>query len=411
MAIREMPQIPVPEPGLTPDGLVLRARAMQSRLRERQAQCEQMGRLPESTNEEFAEAGFYRVVQPRIFGGYEFDVPQFMRLMIEVARGCPASGWVLALTAGHPLLLAAFEPEAQVWAYGEAGDFRAPLVAMPTGVAQPADGGYSVSGNWDYASGCDVATHFMCSAILPGEKTPEGRLRLVTVIVPRTDFTIVDNWDVLGMRGTGSRRVVLKEVFVPHVRTRPGMFGFDDPERPGLVLHPNPMYAGRHLSFLTGELASVAVGIARAALDEYEAMLREKPVLGPPPMLKRFEHHQYQSYFGQAHQLVDTAESALLSAGAHWMEWARMSVELRIPFDDEKDIRIVMVEQKAAAMAAEAVDLLFRTYGTSAAKPGSRLERYVRDMAVLRTHPIMQEDRWRENFSRHHFGLPASGMP
>src|ERR1700722_15562774 len=115
-----------PEPNLTPDVMIARARQMRQMLREQQAACEEAGRILPSTQEHFVKAGFYRIVQPRRFGGYEFDVPTFHRVMIEIARGCPSSGWVLALTAGHPLILARFDEKAQVEAYGNDGAFRAP---------------------------------------------------------------------------------------------------------------------------------------------------------------------------------------------------------------------------------------------------------------------------------------------
>ena len=78
-----------PESDLTPDEMLRRARAMRPVLRERQAECEALGRLPDSTNDEFVKAGFYRILQPRRFGGYEFDLPAFVSVMIEIARGCP----------------------------------------------------------------------------------------------------------------------------------------------------------------------------------------------------------------------------------------------------------------------------------------------------------------------------------
>ena len=81
-----------PEPDLTPEEMLRRDEAMRPVLRERQALCERLGRLPEETNQDFLRAGFYRVVQPRCFGGYEFTLPDFIRVMMEVARGCPESG-------------------------------------------------------------------------------------------------------------------------------------------------------------------------------------------------------------------------------------------------------------------------------------------------------------------------------
>jgi 3-hydroxy-9,10-secoandrosta-1,3,5(10)-triene-9,17-dione monooxygenase len=137
--------VSLPEPDLTPLEMLRRAEALRPVLRERQPLCEQLGRLPEETNDEFLRAGFYRIVQPRMFGGYEFSLPDFIRVMMEVSRGCPESGWVLTLTSGHPeAFIAGFSEQAQREVYGETGDCRAPGVFVPGGSAIPVPGGYRI---------------------------------------------------------------------------------------------------------------------------------------------------------------------------------------------------------------------------------------------------------------------------
>src|SRR2546429_3611534 len=103
VSVRGMAIAP-PEPQLTATELLARAEALRPFLRERQAATERAGRLLDETHAAFVDAGFYRTIQPRRFGGYEFGLRDFVRVMSEVSRGCPSSGWVLALTAGHPHL-------------------------------------------------------------------------------------------------------------------------------------------------------------------------------------------------------------------------------------------------------------------------------------------------------------------
>ena len=98
---RAAPGVPAPEPDLCADELVACAAAMRDTLRSRQMECERLGRLPDATNREYVDAGFFRVLQPRRFGGYELGLEAFLRIAIELSRGCPSSGWVYALTAGH----------------------------------------------------------------------------------------------------------------------------------------------------------------------------------------------------------------------------------------------------------------------------------------------------------------------
>src|SRR6185295_16041588 len=112
------PAIAPPEPDLTPAAMIARATALRGRLRDAQAECEAQGRVSDAVNDQLIRAGFYRVIQPRLFGGYEFDAPTFCRVMMEIARGCPETGWVVALTAGHPLILANFPLDGQAELYG-----------------------------------------------------------------------------------------------------------------------------------------------------------------------------------------------------------------------------------------------------------------------------------------------------
>jgi len=231
------------------------------------------------------------------------------------------------------------------------------------------------------------------------------------IAVPRDDFAIVDNWDAVGMRGTGSRRVVIEDVFIPaaHTIRQPTP---DSPEAnyPGVGVHQNPYYLGPILSMLFIELTAVAVGVARGALDEYEAILRRRQTYFPPAV-PRIEHHEYQRYFGEAFALVDVAEAALQRACRDYVELCRLQAEEGILFDAVADRRLLLFQQHAVRLLVEAVDVLFRTAGTSATKPEARLQRYFRDLAMIRTHVTMQYDRTAESFAAVHFGLrPASIM-
>jgi len=259
--------IPPPEPNITVDELLHRADALRPLLRGRQTECEESGELSLDTNNRFLAAGFYRILQPRRFGGYEFALPDFIRVMIAVARGCSESAWVLALTSGHTVLAAQLPETAQRKVFGSTGDFRAPGVGMPGGVGVPADGGYRVKGAWDYASGCDLATHFFGSSMVhdPATKAPLGN---AWILFDRDQFKIVDNWNVIGMQGTGSRRVVIEDAFVPADRALWFLDGQGRPVRdqPGHALHPNPMYHGWLSPLLISEVAAVSVGAQCSAV-------------------------------------------------------------------------------------------------------------------------------------------------
>ncbi len=382
---------------------------MRGVLRERQAECEAVGRLPEETNRAFIEAGFYRILQPRRFGGLELDLETFFKVMQNIARGCPSSGWVLALTAGHAHLLSVlFSEQAQVEIFGDDGEYRAPASLNGSASATPVDGGYRVTGTWNYCSGIDSATHFIGGgARVVRRDSPQdgtGSERRLLAIVPHGEFTIVEDWDVLGMRGTGSHRVVIDDVFVPEHLTGPAMFDYATVrEAAGRRVHPNPMYrCGRIASVLWGEMAAVAVGIAQGALDVYEGELRTKK-MASPPFATRSEVPEYQRQFGEAWALIAMAEATLLKIGRDYMRFCEEEAAGGEPFGDQRDRQLLLLEQYTTKLAADAVDIMFRTAGTSATRVDSDLQRSFRDMAMIRTHFAAQYERGAQDFGRGHF--------
>jgi len=410
MLVADSIRIDPPEPELTSAVILERARALRPALRERQALCEELGRLPDETNDDFLRAGFYRMLQPRVFGGYEFSVVDFICVMTEVSRGCSESGWVLALTSGHTAaFLSGFPEQAQREVYGVTGDVRVPGVALPGGMAMPTDEGYRISGSWDYASGCDVATHFLGAVIILDAVTRQPAAYGYVLLDPPM-YTIVDNWSVIGMQGTGSKRIVAAEQIVAAHRVQP----FGDPtmsvvaDQPGRRLHTNPLFHGPLVPLLLTELASVAVGTSRGALDVYDEMLRNKksPL---PPFLPAFEAAHYQHHFGHAQGLIDTAEAALFHLGDEYPKLGERALA-GTPSGLEDQRRYQAVVQNILELCWQAMDLMFRTSGASVARRGSLLGRAYKNLAVIRTHITMQGHVTASNVGRLHFGLAPSSI-
>jgi 3-hydroxy-9,10-secoandrosta-1,3,5(10)-triene-9,17-dione monooxygenase len=397
--------IPVPEPDLTPGEMLARAEALRPLLLEEQAATEERGYYSEELHEEFRRAGFYRILQPRRYGGYEFDLPSFARVIMSVARGCPSSGWCLCLGAGHAMNTASlFSEQAQADVFGPDGEFRAPSRGTPLGTAVQVDGGWLVNGTWDYCSGAPYGTHFLPVAL----ESREDPTSVVLALVPREQWTMLDDWgDVLGMRGSGSHSIAVDDALVPeHFVVRKNLLDVDVTNgTPGYELHGNPMYAGRTLGFFYVEIVSIIVGTARAALDEYESILRTRSTY-TPPIIPRYQSHDFQRNFGLALANVDAAESVVLHAAETYMELCRRGVEGGEPFSALEDMRLYTRLQHAMRISWEATDLLFRTGGTSGAKNGQRLQRYYRDLAMARTQFAAQYERSAEWLAREYFSLP-----
>ena len=400
-------KIAVPKPRLTPQRMLQSAVNLRPMLRERQAETEAAGRILEDVAQQCIDAGFFRILQPRRFGGYEFDLPSFVSIAIEIARGCPSTGWAVVFTAGHPHVLSKFPELTQIEAYGDKGEFRAPLAGGQGAAARKVDGGYMINGAWDYASGIDMATHFMATAPIREnmEDEPSG---LLTVLFEKGQYEIVRNWEMFGMQGSGSHRAVVKEQFVPQHRAFDrGLLG------PGAVTPPeerifeNPMYAGPSSNILMSEIAAVAIGTGYAALDCYEEILKRRTT--PRSSKVRAEDREFQVYFGEATALLDTAKAALVGCTQQYMDYCREEVGGKAKFTAEKSARIILVEQQCCRMAGDAVNLMFRMSGSSQIKPGMPMQRYFRDISTLLTHNTMAFDRNYEQVTKMHYGFEQAG--
>jgi len=405
--------IAAPEPELTAQDIIERAVRLRPVLLERQPETERLTHYPKDTHEDFLRAGFYRMLQPRRYGGYEFGLPVFYRVVTEIARGCPSTGWALSLSAAHVLQVAGFfEERAQDEIFGADGDFRAASTVVPVGVARPdGDGHVVLDGTWPYSSGAPYSTHYLGQTLAAGD--PPGPVLLF--VVPRSAFTVLDDWHgVLGLRGSGSNSVRMENARIPAYFTCEASL-VDLPVEGGSVgskLHGNPMYAHRAPSFYHGELAAVMTGIGYAAADEYARVLSGRRLLLEPDRT-RADLHDYQRHLGEALGLIRTAEAALQHTAADWMETCRRGVAGEAPFTMAEDNRLALMFLNAGRLAWDALqNILFRTAGSRHARDGERMQRYFRDAATYWTHvgPSMAEPLFRR-VGCDRLGLPSDHIP
>jgi len=407
--LQSIPRIAPPEPDLDPEELIRRAESMCDMLRSRQDATEAEGNISVETNQALVDAGFYRVVQPKAFGGYGFDLPTYVRMIAAISRGCPETAWVLSLTLGHVYQLSTYPLAAQLDAYGHVGDFRAPEVAARQGVGVAVPGGYRVSGAWDYASGSEHGTHILLVFAVDEPHPNVDSVRMG--LFDRRDYEIVRNWNTIGMQGTGSDRVTLDDIFVPEHRTKPypGAMEMRHTLLPPAFYEDSPLFHGPFRPFTIAESASVVIGAAEGALDLYEEGFRVRRPAGPIKV-SRYELSEYQLNFGKCRALVDTARAALLQASADFMKVADEIQATNEPCSDEVERRITLVLLQGIELAHQAADIIFRTAGSSAARKDSMLGRYWRNICVMRGHVAHQLDSAAINFGRTHFGVPPVGI-
>jgi resorcinol 4-hydroxylase (FADH2) len=246
-------------------------------IKERAVATEQSRRIPAANVEALRSAGLYKIVQPREFGGYEYDFDVLVDLIIDIGRACASTAWVCGLFAAHQWLLAGLPRQAQrdVWDHDPDALLCGSYAPACTAVA---DGdGYKLSGRWAFSSGCDNARWSFCAALLPSRS--DSPPQPAFLIVPASDYSIDDTWDVVGLAGTGSKTLVLKDVFVPGHR----VLRFSETtsgETPGASIYPNRGFNIPMLSVIPSCLAAVAVGAAQGALEDYLAQTSRRITRG-----------------------------------------------------------------------------------------------------------------------------------
>ena len=200
-----------------PADLVVRARALIPVLARRSLEQKQRrGILPE-TIAEMQAAGFFRVLQPRRWGGYEMDLGTFYDIEMALGEGDMSSGWTYGVLGVVSWFLGVMDDRAAQEVWGHDTTTLICSSTMPAGKATAVDGGFRLAGYWRYASGCEHCGWALLGGMVHVENTPpDWRFFLV----PRRDYQTVDTWQVAGLQGTGSIDVILDDVFVPAYRTQ-----------------------------------------------------------------------------------------------------------------------------------------------------------------------------------------------
>jgi 3-hydroxy-9,10-secoandrosta-1,3,5(10)-triene-9,17-dione monooxygenase len=392
---------------LTAADVVASARDLRQAVLADAADAEQRGTYSPELHERFKAAGLYRILQPRRFGGLELGLEPFYRVTIEISSADAGIGWNLCLGSAHALQVATFFPEqAQAELFGD-GHFVGPSRAIPRGTATPVPGGYRVSGSWDYCSGATYSTHLIALALIADSS------ERVMVALTRADYEILDDWggeNTIGLAASASNTIVAEDVFVPaHRVVRYDWKDFEMPEGGtiGFRLHRNPLYLARAMTFFHASINATQIGNARAALQEYEAMMTTRQASFPPP-IPRSESPHYQQWFGEAYSLTDTAELAFFGALDRFAGKCTGFAERGEPFTTADDGAIRDILAQCGRLAWRAVDLMFTSGGTTAARRGSRLQRCFRDAAMFRTHIGAQYDAVFASTARARLGQPLT---
>ena len=282
-----------------------RARALIPRLAERAPAATARRNLPAETIAEYHEAGILKILQPRRFGGLQGRFSLFSRIVEELTFGCASSAWVYAVLAEHQWIVAQYPEKAQVEVWGDNPLAVASSSLAPRAAAKKVAGGWRVSGKFPFSSGCDYAQWAILGVFLGAQGDPHS---VAYVLVPLAEIEIVDDWQVLGLAGTGSKSLVLRDVFVPEHRCVMVADLFAGTP-PGAELYPDYPVVRAPRGFLVSySLPPVAIALGRRAL---ELVCRDLSTRVSRGVNKVAESEVVQAAIGEAAAAIDSATLAL----------------------------------------------------------------------------------------------------
>jgi 3-hydroxy-9,10-secoandrosta-1,3,5(10)-triene-9,17-dione monooxygenase len=360
------------------DEAMRRARALVPALRARAAGAEAGRQMETETLDDLHRSGLLRFHQPRRWGGMELPLVALFDVPAEVARGCASTGWNVANLGVHHWLLALYDERAQAEVWGADPDaLIASGIAFPQGRGRRVDGGFVVSGHWNFSSGVDPSGWNMLAAIIrDGDRVIDHRMCLV----PRSDYEIVDDWHVLGMRSTGSKSVRATEVFVPEHRALSMYLARGGTEFPGAAGNPNPIYRVPMAALGSHCLAGAGVGNAQAALELTIEAVKERSTNYTGMRMRDFQALQLR--VARAGAMVDAAR---LVIRADCLEAERIAQAGRAPSIEDK-LRYKRNVAYAMERCTEAVDVLHALAGANGIYDHYPIQRLFRDQHALAAH-------------------------
>ena len=360
-------------PGDGEDAVVAAARRIGPVLRQAVEEGERERRLPTAAATALADAGFFRLCRPRHLGGLEADPPTVLASVEELARHDASAAWC-ALNSGIAGVLHSFLPSQGATETG-GDDTVVNGVIAPSGRAVRTDGGYVVTGRWSFVSNCHQCTWLVPSSIVfTGDEmsmTPDGPEIVMTFLGPG-DWRIIDTWDTVGLRGTGSHDIEVIEAFVPIHRTIP--LPLPDPVADG-ALYRFPV-----VGLWSVGIAACALGIARAAIDDVLDLAGTKTPFGLTTTLA--SRTTVQLTVCDAMAMVRAAR-ALLDEGttALWHE-----VQSGTPVTAEHRASLRLAATHATTVSSRAVELMYAAAGSTSVFASSPLQQRLRDIHAATQH-------------------------
>jgi len=365
-------------------------------LRERADETERLRVVPEASVKELEQTGFFKLLQPKRFDGYESDPVDFYTAVRDIASACGSTGWVSSVVGVHPWQVALFADEAQQAVWGSDTSTRLSSSYAPTGKATITEGGFQLSGKWSFSSGCDHCQWVLLGGLVFNEDGNVVDFR--TFMVPRKDYQILDVWNMVGLAGTGSNDILVEDVFVPEAFTL-SMGETGQCRGPGQEQNTSDLYKLPFHSIFTGTITTPIIGMARGAYAEHVDMQQKRvraAYLGEKATLDPFAAVR----IARASSEIDAAWALLTNnireEQAHVAKGEKIPLELRL--------RVRRDQVIGSQRSIDAIDALFEASGGRALTNGTYLQRAWRDAHAGRVHAANDPERALQMYGAQQFG-------
>ena len=357
--------------GVTLEEARERARSLVPVLRERASRQEQARQLLPETIQDLNHLGILRFGQPKRYGGMELDYRAIFDIPYEIGRGCCSTAWNVGNLGIHHWMLALYDERAQEEVWGDNPDaLIASGIAYPQGRAKRVDGGFVISGHWNFSSGVDPSTWNMLAVqVFEGEKVVDHRMCLV----PEGDYEIVDDWQVMGMRGTGSKSVKAQDIFVPEYRALCMYTARGEAAFPGAQVNKSPNYLPPLSAYGSHCIGGAIVGNAQAAVEMTIEAIKARSTNYTGMRMRDFKAVQLHVSGAAAR-----VEAARLLARNDCATGQRIAEEGRMPTVEEK-LQAKRNIAYAVDICTEAIDALHKLAGANGIYDRYPMQRLFRD--------------------------------
>lgn len=372
-------------------------------LRDRAQETEDARRIPEASVKTLQETGFFKLLQPKNFGGYEADPIVFYSAVKEIAAACGSTGWVASILGVHPWHLGLFDAQAQQDVWGTDDDVRISSSYAPMGKATVVEGGYRLSGRWSFSSGCDHCTWVFLGG--PAFDENGKPVDFCTYLVPLGDYRIDDVWDTVGLRGTGSNDIIVEDVFIPQHRALSFM-ATGKCRTPGQKENTGPLFRLPYGSVHPSTITAPIIGMAQGAYDSH-VDFQQKRVRAAYAGEKSNEDPFAKVRIAEAASEIDAAWLQLTSNISELYELAKNKEKIPV----STRLRVRRDQVRGTERSIWAIDRLFENSGGRAIKSGTPIQRYWRDAHAGRVHAANDPERAYLMYGTGEFGIPVeNGM-